>query len=240
MRKMSKISMGLLFFVLINSIVLADQKIEQVKFSTHSFEGNKERIAFYFTDTLTDNLYLEVYEFHYIMLPELAPDEDTWPHEKQMSHMEDVLAGKAEAYQPRLSEKKVRDILQRSPKEEINLSSMDNKIYYTDWKATHGRIFFRLRTDKDYFDDKIYTMRVHCQHIDMRAVEKLKEQIQAIRLPLEHKNRSFATDLYDDLYTTFIQGHSLSFMLQHHERETGDLDTLFTKLKGSIDRSDFN
>lgn len=240
MRKMSKISMGLLFFVLINSIVLADQRIEQVKLSTHSFEGNKERIAFYFTDTLTDNLYLEVYEFHYIMLPELAPDEDTWPHEKQMSHMEDVLAGKAEAYQPRLSEKKVRDILQRSPKEEINLSSMDNKIYYTDWKATHGRIFFRLRTDKDYFDDKIYTMRVHCQHIDMRAVEKLKEQIQAIRLPLEHKNRSFATDLYDDLYTTFIQGHSLSFMLQHHERETGDLDTLFTKLKGSIDRSDFN
>jgi len=231
---------NVLFFVLINSVAFTDFKIEQVKLSTHSFEGNIERIAFYFTEPVNENLYLEVYEFHYIMFPELAPDEDTWTHEKQMSFMEDVIAGKAEAYKPHLTDEKVREILKISPKETITLSSVDNKIYYTDWKAKHGRIFFRVKTEHEYLDANIYTMRVHCRHIDMRTVEKLKEQIQAIRLPLEHKNRSFATKLYNDLYTIYTQGHSPRFILKHHGKETKDLNGLFNQLKGSIAKSEFD
>ena len=247
MIKLVKIKMKLLlivftvlFFVLINNFALTEQKIEQVKLSTHSFEGNVERIAFYFTEPVTENLYLEVNEFHYIMFPELAPDEDTWTHEKQMSFMEDVIAGKAEAYKPHLSDEKVREILNISPMQTITLSSEDSSIYYTDWKAKHGRIFFRVKNETKYLDDTIYTMRVHCRHIDMKTVEKLKEQIRAIKLPLEHKNRSFATNLYNDLYTIYTQGHSLKFMLTHHEKETEDLDILFTQLQGSIANSDFD
>jgi len=247
MRKVSKIhikTLSILFFVLlfvlINSTVFPDQRIEQVKLSTHSFEGNMEQIIFSFTESVIENLYIEVYEFHYIMFPELAPEEDTWYHEKQMSFMEDVLAGKANPYRPVLSNKKVKKILNNSPKETIKLSSIDDKTLYTDWKARHGRIFFRLKTDKAYFDDNIYTMRVHCKHIDMRTFEKLKEQLQSIKLPLEHKNSSFAKNLYENLYATYTQGHSPRFMLMHHEKETGELDSLFNQLKSSIDRSAYN
>lgn len=74
------------------------------------------------------------------MFPELAPEEDTWYHEKQMSFMKDVLAGEANAYNPNLSDKKVKEILNVSPKETIKLSSINNKTFYTDWKAHHGRI----------------------------------------------------------------------------------------------------
>ena len=109
-----------LFLFLINSNTFADQKIEQVKLSTHSFEGNIERIAFYFTEPVNKNLYLEMYEFHYIMFPELATEEDTWYHEKQMSFMEDVLAGNAEPYHPRLSDKKVKKILKFPQKKRLN------------------------------------------------------------------------------------------------------------------------
>jgi len=230
---------NVLLFVLISSIVFPDQSIKQVKLSTHSFEGNMEQIAFSFTEPVNENLYLEVYEFHYIMFPELAPEEDTWYHEKQMSFMKDVLAGEANAYNPNLSDKKVKEILNVSPKETIKLSSIDNKTFYTDWKAHHGRIFFRIKTDKVYFDDNIYTMRVHCRYIDMRTFENLKEQLQSIKLPLGHKNSFFAKNLYEKLYASYTQGHSPRFMLIHHEKQTGDLDSLFKQLESSIDRSAF-
>ncbi len=44
--------------------------------------------------------YLESYQFHYIMLPELAPEEDTWRHEKQMRFMEDVLVRRCRSLLP--------------------------------------------------------------------------------------------------------------------------------------------
>ncbi len=130
--------------------------------------------------------------------------------------------------------------LNTSLKETIKLSSIDDKTFYTDWKARHGRIFFRLKTDNAYFDDNIYTMRVHCRHIDMRTFEKLKEQLQSIKLPLEHKNSYFAKSLYENLYATYTQGHSPRFMLMHHEKETGELDSLLKQLKSSIDMSAYN
>ena len=229
-----------LLVVSIAGITSADQRIVQAELSTHSFEGDMERIAFYFAEPVTEDLFLEAYEFHYIMFPELAPDDDTWPHDKQMSFMEDVIAGRVEGYNPHITDEKVREILKVSPMQTIALSSKDSKIYYTDWKAKHGRIFFRVKNETEYLNDAIYTMRVHCRHIDMRTVEKLKEKLQAIKLPLNHQNSSFAAKLYDDLYTTYTKGHSLRFMLQHHERETEDMDILFTQLQGSIANSDFD
>lgn len=111
--------LNILFLASMNSIVFADQTIEQVKLSTHSFEGNIERIAFYFTEPVNGNLYVDVYEFHYIMFPDLAPEEDTWTHEKQMGFMEDVLAGNARPFQPRLSDIKIKKILEISSKETV-------------------------------------------------------------------------------------------------------------------------
>jgi hypothetical protein len=238
-----KLSM-LTFIVLvagsITGIAHADQNIMRAELSTHSFEGNTERIAFYFEEPIAEALFLEVYEFHYIMFPDLAPEEDTWPHEKQMSFMEDVAAGRAGGYDPQLTDDKVREILNVSPMQTVSLSSLDGKTHYTDWKARHGRIFFRVRSEAEYLEDSVHTMRVHCRHIDMRTVENLKEQLQAIKLPLNHQNSSFAAKLYDDLYTTYTQGHSLRFMLQHHEKETEDVDILFTQLQGSIADTDFD
>jgi hypothetical protein len=239
-KKVSLFVFTVLVLVSITGIACADQRIMQAQLSTHSFEGDIERLAFHFTEPVTENLYLEVYEFHYIMFPELAPDEDTWPHEKQMSFMEDVIAGKADGYKPHFTDEKVREILKISPMQTITLSSVDNKTHYTDWKAKHGRIFFRVKNETEYLSDTIYTMRVHCRHIDMRTVEKLKGQLLAIKLPLEHQNRSFATKLFNDVNTTYTQGHSLRFMLKHHEKDTEDLDVLFTQLKGTIANSDFN
>ena len=91
-------------FILCTGAVLADQSLEKVELSSHSFEGKVELIAFTFAEPLKEDLYLEVYKFHYIMLPELAPQEDTWYHEKQMSFMEDVLNGGTEAFRPSLSD----------------------------------------------------------------------------------------------------------------------------------------
>jgi hypothetical protein len=231
---------NIILLALMNSIAFAAPTIEQVNLSTHSFEGNIERIAFYFTEPVNENLYIEVYEFHYIMFPDLAPEEDTWSHEKQMSFMEDVLAGNAKPFQPRLSDIKVKKILKISPKETIKLLLIDNNIYYSDWKARHGRIFFRVKTDKGYFDENVYTMRVHCKHIDMRTFEKLKGQLQSLKIPLEHKNSSFAEKLNREIFSTYTQGHSSQFMLIHHEQETENLDFLFKGMKESIDKSDFN
>jgi len=118
--------------------------------------------------------YLESYQFHYIMLPELAPEEDTWRHEKQMRFMEDVLSGDAEAYSPQLSDKNVKKILQNSPKVTISFSTADNKTFYTDWKAPLGRLFFKVKTDKGYTDNSVYSMRAHCSHVEMRSCEHFK------------------------------------------------------------------
>ena len=238
-----KVSIGIftaLMLVAITGIARADQRIMQAELSTHSFEGDMERIAFHFTEPVTEELYLEVYEFHYIMFPHLAPEEDTWPHDKQMTYMEDVITDRTGGYNPQFTDKKVREILKVSPMQTISLLSVDGKTHYTDWKARHGRIFFRVRNEAEYLDDSVYTMRVHCQHVDMRTVEKLKEQLQAIKLPLEHKNSSFALKLYGDLNNTYTEGHSLRFMLQHHEKETEDLDALLAKLQVLIANSDFD
>ncbi len=42
----------------------ADQSVEKAELSTHSFEGQSERVTFTFAESLDEDLYLEVYEFH--------------------------------------------------------------------------------------------------------------------------------------------------------------------------------
>ncbi|MBW8003716.1 MAG: hypothetical protein FVQ80_17205 [Planctomycetes bacterium] len=225
--------------ILCTGALLADQNLEKVELSSHSFEGKVERIAFTFAEPLEEDLYLEVYEFHYIMLPELAPQEDTWYHEKQMSLMEDVLNGSTEPYRPSLSDPSVEKILKISPKETIKLKSNNDRNYHTEWEAKHGRIFFRVKKDSGYIDQNVYSMRVHCSHIDMRSVEKLKELLLDLQLPVVHENRSMAKNSYEALFAAYTQGHSLQFMLKHHEIDTADLDTLFKQLSESIGKSDF-
>ncbi len=83
-------------------------------------------------------------------------------------------------------------------------------------------------------------MRVHCSHIDMRSVEKLKEQLLALELPVVHENRFMAKNIYEALFAAYIQGHSLQFMMKHHVIETADLDTLFKQLSKAIGKSDFS
>jgi len=225
---------SLLIFLLDSGVSIAN-----VQLTTHSFEGNKENISIKFNEPVNDDVYLEVYEFHYIMHPEFAPQEDTWPHERQMQFMQDVLAGNVEPFKPKLSDENIQKILEISSKETIKLKTLDNQVFYTDWTAKHGRIFFRVKTGNDYLND-IYTMRVHCKHIDMRTAEKLKDLLQAIKLPLEHKNGLMARQIFEHVYATYTQGHSLQFMLKHHEQQIDDLDALFEQLEHTVSKSAFD
>ena len=221
----------LLIFLLSNGVSIVDAQL-----TTHSFEGNKENISIKFNGPVNDDVYLEVYEFHHIMRPELSPEEDTWPHERQMQFTEDVLEGNAEPFKPELSDENIDKILEISGKETIKLETLDNQVFYADWTAKHGRFFFRVKTGNDYFNN-VYTMRVHCKHIDMRTVEKLKDVLQAIRLPLEHRNALLAQQVFEQVYATYTQGHSLQFMLNHHEQQIDDLDALFEQLEQTVSNS---
>ena len=234
------VTLGILVFILCTDTLRADQSIEAVQIASHSLEGNVERIAFTFAEPVEEDLYLEVYEFHYIMFPELAPREDTWNHEKQMAYMTDVLNGTAKPYSPSLSDASVQQILEISPEETIKLISDDDRQYYTEWKAEHGRIFFRVKTDSAYVDQQVYSMRVHCSHIDMRSVEKLKDLLSGLKMPLEHKNSFMANNIYKGLFAVYTQGHGLQFMMKHHDFETADLDNLFQHLSIAIRKSDFS
>lgn len=212
-------------FILSTDALLADQSLEKV-----------ELIAFTFAEPLEEDLYLEVYEFHYIMFPKLAPQEDTWYHEKQMSFMEEVLNGRTEPYRPSLSDRSVKKILKISPKETIKLKSNNGRNYHTEWEAKHGRIFFRVKKNSVYIDQNVYSMRVHCSHIDMRSVEKLKELLLALELPVVHENRSMAKNIYKALFAAYTQGHSLQFMLEHHEIDTEEWDKVTVVVFYGVDQ----
>jgi len=208
-----------------------------VTLPTHSFEGSTERISLELSKVPSEPVYLEVYEFHYVRHPELAPEEDTWFHNKQMNFMFEVLMDRAEPFKPSLDDEKMQKILEISPKRTIELKTGNGRLFYTDWVAKHGRIFFRVKIGDEYLED-VYTTRVHCRHIDMRTVEQLKDLLESIRLPLEHKNSMFAQQLLDQIYSSYTEGHSLQFMLKHHEESTQETDLLFDKLKDSLGESD--
>jgi hypothetical protein len=48
-----------------------------------------------------------------------------------------------------------------------------------------------------------------------------------------------AKNIYKALFAAYTQGHSLQFMLKHHEIDTTNLDTLFKQLSKAIGKSDF-
>ncbi len=79
-----------------------------------------------------------------------------------------------QAMQSHLNRNYLMKILEISSKETIKLETLDNQVFYADWTAKHGRFFLRVRIGNDYLNN-VYTMRVHCQHIDVRTVEKLKD-----------------------------------------------------------------
>lgn len=227
-------AMGLgMLFTFQKDVVVVEAGIPQ-----YAFEGDSEFISIIFAEPLDKDIYLEKYEFHYPMHPELALKQDTWNHDKQMSYMGSVLFGDAEPFNPKPGDENIEKILEVSQSENIKLETRDNKEFYINWTASHGRIFFRVNVEGQYLEP-VYTMRVHCKHIDMRSVEELKKLLATIEQPLADKNQAMALTIYDQAYSTYTKGHGLRFMLKHHERSTAELDDLFINLKEAIDNSHY-
>ncbi len=111
-------------------------------------------------------------------------------------------------------------------------------VFSTDWNTKHGRIFFRVKVGNNYMEN-INTMRVHCSYPDMRSVEKLKQIIESIKLPISHENISLAEDILNSISPIYTKGHSLHFMLKHHEYDTNDINNLFSRLKSNIEKGEF-
>lgn len=180
---------------------------------------------------------LEEYEFHYIMHPDIAPEPDTWPHKPQMEYMQAVIDGKVASFVPSIKDGNIKEILEISPKKSYTLKESPDGTYILNWNATHGRIFFRIKAGDEYVGD-LYTTRVHCNHVDMRSFERLKDSLEAMALPLEHKNTAMAETVFEGAYSLYKMGHSPRFMLMHHEYPADDLDALFDSLKEKIENGD--
>ena len=190
------------------------------KMPQFAFEGDVVPIKVTIDGEAPDEVTLEEYEFHYIMRPDLAPESDTWPHKKQMEHMQDVKDEKVPAYVPFIKDEKIKKIIETSPKKEHPMEKSVDGTYTLDWNATHGRIFFRIKADGEYTGD-LYTIRVHCNHVDMRSFEKLKDALDAMELPIEHKNPMIVEAVFEGAYSIYTMGHSPRFMLTHHEYSKG-------------------
>lgn len=231
--------LAIFVWVIASVLILSDGIfVANAALPTHSFEGSAEKISLELSEAVAEPVYLDVYEFHYIMHPELAPEEDALLHNEQMNFMSEVLKGRAEPFKPSLDSEKVQKILEISPKKTIKLETENGKLFYTTWIAEHGRMFFRARVGSEYLDN-IYTTRVHCKNVDMRTVEQLKGLLESIALPLEHKNSMLAAQLFDQVYSSYTQGHSLRYILMHHGQPVEEIDALFEKLGAAIKRSDF-
>ena len=205
---------------------------------THfAFEGDTVPIKVTIDGEAPGEVTLEEYEFHYIMHPELAPEPDTWSHNAQMGYMRDVLEGTTAKYVPSLKDEKVKKILETSPKKEHPMQKSVDGTYKLDWNASHGRIFFRITSDGEYTGD-LYTTRVHCRHVDMRSFERLKDTLEAMALPIEHKNTMMVENVFEGAFSIYTTGHSPRFMLAHHEYPVDDLDALFDSLKKKIEEED--
>lgn len=153
---------------------------------TFALEGDIVSITIRLDGTVDGDIELEEYEFHYIMNPDIAPEQDTWPHEKQMKYMQEVLNGKADPYAPSLEDENIKKILEISPKRTYKIRRSNDGSYAMNWQASHGKIFFRVRTGGRYIGG-LYTIRVHCRHIDMRSFENLKDALRTISMPIMHR-----------------------------------------------------
>jgi hypothetical protein len=177
---------------------------------------------------------LAIYTFHYPLYPELAPEPDTWSHERQMAHAQDVQSGRVPAaYVPDPADLEIEQILAASTRATIDLSPAGEGAFSATWKATHGRLYFKVILDGEALAP-VATMRVHCRHVDLRSVERLKESLELLRLPLQMEHGEVAMTLADQTTGAYETGHGLRYMLVHHGKETGDLDRGMELLVGAV------
>lgn len=196
-------------------------------------EGEKVSIKVTLDREINEDIILEEYTFHYAMYPEIALEQDTWTHKKQMDYMQNVLDGKISPYTPSLESENIKKILDVSQMKTYTLEQTKKGAYILNWDATHGRIFYRIKAG-DRYTDNIYTTRVHCAHVDMRSFEKLKNILIGMATPLEHRNQKVVESAFEKAYSIYTKGHSPRFMLQHHERPIQDLDMLFDAFREKV------
>lgn len=204
-----------------------------------SKEGVTETIALHFDREVHGDVDLDVYTFHYPMHPELAIEEDTWVHEGQMDHMREVLAGLQEPYAPDPEAPATKRILESSAVRTLEMATDDHRTFTTPWNARHGRILFRPRLNGAPLA-AVASTRVHCTHVDMRSVEKLKESLRVLALPIEHGHGELADRLLQQVRSVYTQGHSLRHMLVHHQFGAAELDDCLADLEGAVTKRDWS
>ncbi len=211
-------------------------ELESVDVPRFTTDGQNETVVVHFRNPVDDPVALRVYRFHYPLHPDIAPEPDTWSHRKQMEHMANVKAGKTSAYEPDSEQPRMEKILNVSSKSTMSLKpGSDRKTFTGNWTAKHGRIFFRVRV-REQFLPGVYTSRVHCRRINMNSVEQLKEMLTMLRLPLTHGHGEMADTLLERIEKIYRRGHSLRFMLAHHQIEHEKLDRTLRRLKREIDQ----
>ena len=207
----------------------------QAKVPQYSFGGEKERVMFNLSEETNKRVVMEIYTFHYPMYPEIALNEDTMVHEKQERLMDQ------EHDNPQIVEMKesrIQKIFKKKKKKTIKLDSSDNQTFYKNWKPGHGRKFIRIRVGDEYID-KTYTTKVHCNNINMNSIEMLKDSLENMRMPLEHGNKIMSKQLFSEVHSAYTKGHSLRFMLDHHNKSTEKLDSMFENLNNSINNAEY-
>lgn len=164
----------------------------------------------------TSTVELEIVEFHYFHHPELAPEPDRWPHDRQMAHMKDVLEGRAQAYQPSLDDPKVRQILDsRMPRRRLPMERREDGSYRARWTAGHGRFYLRPYIDGQAAD-RLASLRVHCSQPRLDVIRHLADLVERSRQAAEERQSEQALALLSQADGAFRKGHGLRFMLTHH------------------------
>ncbi|MEE8587478.1 MAG: hypothetical protein V3T83_21790 [Acidobacteriota bacterium] len=223
--KHERIAISLVAIVACMPALLIGAEVRQVDLNPFSRQGRPERIEVRLDRPAEGPLFMEVYEFHAIMRPELAPSQDTWTHERQMEHMQQVQAGQRPAYRAAGRDPKVRQILQTVEPRIYPMQSIGETTFAASWVASHGRIYFRFRIGERTLAP-VYSMRVHCRHADMRNVEGLKQALQRLELPLRHQHPAMAAAMLGMAKEVYRRGHGLGHMMTHHEEDPSRLDAL--------------
>lgn len=226
-------SSSLIVGILACGSLLLGAEVRDVDLNSFSQEGRLEQIKLRLDKPTDEPLFLEVYEFHPIMKPDLAPPEDTWKHERQMEHMRQVLAGNGSAYQPQSGDPKVEQILRTVEPLSYPMQRLGDGDYAASWKAVHGRIYFRFRLG-DKALEPVYSMRVHCRHADMRNAERFKQALHSLQLPLSHQHPEMAATVFEMAKEAYRRGHGLRYMMTHHEEDASRLDDGMTQLEADI------
>ena len=231
--KQERIAIRFMAMVACLPALLIGAEVQQVELNPFSQEGRPERIEVRLGRPAEGPLFMEVYEFHTIMRPELAPLEDTWTHARQMEHMRQVEAGQRPAYRANSRDPKVQTILQTVEPRIYPMQSIDETTFATSWVASHGRIYFRFKIGERALAP-VYSMRVHCRHADMRNVEGLKQALQRLELPLRRQHAEMASTIFGMANKLYRTGHGLRYMMTHHEEDPSRLDGLIQELNDNL------